>query len=366
MNEIKTISLPLNNITSGSNNKIDFYSIEIKNYKKKINNFFYEIYYFQGIADLIFARVYYKKYLELKNENSTILNNSIKYYLNSLKILNNSLDQKNIFIANINLEIGRLFSNQNIDVLKSIPFYTNSYKIYQEHKEDLWEIFKIVLIDLCKLNSKMGFLQISLNYGIEYLNEYDKYERVEGPKKYTEEYRELAYNCLIISEHLNKNNEGIEVCKKIFERSIFTKNDDVPINSKEKIENYKDSVFDDELNKIQFMSKYIKFIVKDFTDERLKNYYDWVYFYKNIFEEDGKFEIKFNNNQRIDHIIHSIENGDIKDFKIYFLNLINHFNSYISNSQGLNGNFEILKSETDDKFRNLKYLYATFKDDIFN
>lgn len=363
MNNIKAISPHLNNQTSNSNNKQDNFNKEMKNYKKKISNFFYENYYFNGIADLIFARVLYKKFIESKNDNS-FLTRCINYYLSSLKILNNTLETQNIFIANLNLEIGRLFSNQSIDILKSISFYTNAYRIYQLHKDELWEIFKMVLVDLCKLNSRMGFSQFALNYGIEYLIEYERLEKPENFRKTVDEYREIAYNCLITAESLNKVSEGLDICKKIFERKVFNKHE-VSSNTRDKIENFKESLLEDEPNKFQFISKYLKFIIKDFTDDKLKNYYEWVYFYKNIFDEDGVIEGKLVKD-RLDKIVSSVENGEIKDFKLYFLTLINNFHNYLSNSQSVNGNFDMLKSESDEKFRNLKYIYLIFREDIFN
>jgi hypothetical protein len=366
MNNIKTLSIQFNNQTSNSNNKQENFNKEMKNYKKKISNFFYESYYFNGAADLIFARVIYKKFIESKSDH-TLLTKCINYYLNSLKILNNTLDSQNIFIANLNLEIGRLFSNQSIDILKAISFYTNAFKIYESHKEELWEIYKIVLVDLCKLNSKMGFSQVALKYGIEYLSEYDRLEKSENFKKSLDGYKEIAYNSVIIAEDLNKTNQGLDICKKIFERKIFNKHE-VSSNTRDKIENYKESSLDEEFNKFQFISKYLKFIIKDFTNDKLKNYYEWVNFYKNIFDEDGILESKTVKDckDRIDKIISSVENGEVKDFKLYFLTLINNFNNYLSNSQSINGNFDMLKSESDEKFRNLKYIFILFREEIFN
>ncbi len=359
---MKSNPVQQNNLTSSSSNKLDIYNSEMKNHKKKITNFFYDNYYFHGIADLIFARVLFKKYHENKSDHSHDINKCLNYYLSSLKTLNNTLDQKNIFIANLNMEIGRFLNNQsqNVYILKSINFYTNSYIIYQEHKEELWEIFKIVLVDLCKLNSKMGFLQVALNYGIEFLTEYDKYER-NDLKRVNEEFKEVAYNCMQLAEHTNKNTHGIDTCRKLFEKKIFIKQDE---NNK-KIENYKDSISDDEPSRFQFISKFLKFIIKDLKDEKLKNYYDWLYYFKNIFDGEGKTDGKFNTNERITHIISSVENGDIKDFKNYFLALINNFHFILFNNQNLNGNFDIVKSD-DEKIRNLRHFYLLFKDEVFN
>lgn len=371
INEIKNFTQQNPNVTSGSTMKLEMHSYDLyKNYTNKIKNFYYENYYFQGIADLIFARIYLKKIESNKfSEVSSLTEKCLNHYINSLKILNDTLGSKNIFIGNLNLEIGRFLNSLSNQQLKSISFYTNSYKIYYEHKEEFWEIFKIILIDLFRLNSQMGFFQVALKYGMEYIHEYEKFERLESIKKLSFEYKEIAFNSLLTAEHLNKYDKGLEICKKIYEKKIFNYTVDAQKPDYGILfENYMKHRTDMELNRIKFFGKYLKFVIKEYSDEKLKNFYEWIYYCKNVMFEDAK-ENKNNNinsEARMNMIITELEGSENKDFKNYFnLQLNNFINSQI-NTIYSNDDNDFSKANNQEKTEILKHIYLIYKDELLN
>ena len=279
--------------------------------------------------------------------------------MNSLRIFNNSLGSNNIFTANLNLEIGKLYSLLNNEHLKAISYYTNSYKIFSDYKEEFWEIYKIILVDLCRLNSQMGFGQIAFKYALEYLSEYEKNEKFET-KKIPFEYKEVLFNCLIMTESLNKTSEGLEICRKIFDKKIFDKKNFL---QKENFENYLKNKIEEEINKKQFFTKYLKYIIKDLSDDKLRIYYEWLYSFKNSFEEnEEKSNLKIE--EQINKILMDAESSEFKDFGHYFLNLIV---SFVNSNNG-----ESTKLEKDEKIKSneqilkLKWIYLIFKDEVFN
>lgn len=279
--------------------------------------------------------------------------------MNSLKIFNNSLGSNNIFTANLNLEIGKLYSLLNNEHLKAISFYTNSYKIFSEHKEEFWEIYKIILVDLCRLNSQMGFSQIAFKYSLEYLSEYEKNEKIDT-KKIPLEYKEVLFNCLHMTESLNKTSEGLEICRKIFEKKIFDKKNFL---QKENFENYLKNKIEEEINKKQFFTIYLRFIIKDLSEDKLRIYYEWLYSFKNSFEEnEEKSNLKIE--EQINKILIDAENAEFKDFGHYFLNLIV---SFVNSNNGENTKLEKEeKIKSNEQTLKLKWIYLIFKDEVFN
>jgi hypothetical protein len=277
-------------------------------------------------------------------------------YMSALKNLNNSLGNKNVFVANLNYEIGKILANKNNSNLmnikynqiinKSIYYYTTAYEIYGDYKEEFWPIFKSILYDLWSLNFEMGFMQLALKYGNEYLNDFEKYEKNLKDDKTS---KKVAFKCLHFAEKLSKNIDALEICKKIFDSKLYD-------STKEQNEDE-----DFSLNFLQFFGKYFKFVVSTLKDEKLRSiYFEWSSHYRNLFD-DSKNELD-DKNKKLKDLIDDIEKNELKDFKNYFEILLNYFNNNIH--QNISSNVD-LKNDNEEKVKNLRYIYLLFKDQIY-